>query len=109
MDIVKLLAACAVIYACARLGRRDPALAGLLATMPLTGLIVLLWLAADTGAAQPVMLGYCKGVLFGILPSLGFFGAAYLGFTLGAGLWGSLGLGAAVWLAGAWLHRALVH
>ena len=42
--LLKLVITNAVIIACTQIGRKYPTLAGLIATMPLTSLIVLVWL-----------------------------------------------------------------
>ncbi len=47
MFLVKLALSNLIIIACVLIGKRFPSLGGLIATMPLTSLIVLLWLASD--------------------------------------------------------------
>ncbi|GAI38679.1 unnamed protein product, partial [marine sediment metagenome] len=44
---IKLLISVCVIAFCVGIGRKLPTLAGLIAVMPLTGLIVLVWLYRD--------------------------------------------------------------
>ena len=41
---IKLLVSIALILLCTSIGKKLPSLAGLIAVMPLTGLIVLIWL-----------------------------------------------------------------
>ena len=50
-DVIKLLISVGVIVFCTQIGRKLPTLAGLIAVMPLTGLIVLLWLCIWTTLA----------------------------------------------------------
>jgi len=45
--LIKLLISVGIIVFCTQIGRRLPSLAGLIAVMPLTGVIVLLWLYSD--------------------------------------------------------------
>ena len=45
--LVKLLIALGIIIICSQIGGRLPKLAGLIATMPFTGLVVLIWLYHD--------------------------------------------------------------
>lgn len=103
--IIKLLISLVVIYFCSRIGKRFPTLAGLIATMPLTGLIVLVWLYGDKGGDSRLMTEYTKGALWGILPSVLFFLTAYIFFRkqlpLPIVLTGSF----AVWLLGAAVHQ----
>ena len=43
----KLLISIAIIVFCTQIGRKFPSLGGLIATMPLTGVIVLVWLYSN--------------------------------------------------------------
>ncbi len=45
--LIKLLISVGIIIFCTQIGRKLPSLAGLIAVMPLTGVIVLLWLYSD--------------------------------------------------------------
>ena len=45
--VIKLLITMAIIIFCSQIGRKMPTLAGLIATAPITSLIVLLWLYSD--------------------------------------------------------------
>lgn len=42
--LLKLVLTNAIIIACTQLGKKFPTLGGLIATMPLTGALVLVWL-----------------------------------------------------------------
>ena len=105
---LKLLISVAVIVLCTQIGRRAPSLAGLIATMPLTGLIVLLWLYSDNPADFKLMSNYTKGALWGIGPSILFFVTAYLCFRKHLSLGLVLSAGFAVWLIGAFVHQWLL-
>jgi F0F1-type ATP synthase assembly protein I len=106
--IVKLSVTVAIIVMCAQVGRKYPALGGLLATMPLTSLIVLLWLHADQPGDHGLLAAYARGAFWGILPSLLFFAVSYLGFQRHYTLPLVLAAAFAAWLAGAGLHRWLI-
>ena len=69
----KLMISIAIIIFCTQVGRKFPSLGGLIATMPLTGVIVLVWLYADNPGNFSVMEDYTKGALWGIVPSILFF------------------------------------
>ena len=85
-----------------------PTLAGLIAVMPLTGMLVLVWLHLDSGGDPEVMRGYTKGALWGILPTMLFFIAASLCYKKRLSLHAVLLIGLSAWLAGAFIHRWLV-
>jgi F0F1-type ATP synthase assembly protein I len=106
--VVKLIVTNAVIICCAQIGRRFPTLGGLIATMPLTSLLVLLWLYRDNPGNYRLMTDYTRGVLWGIIPTILFFGAAYLCFRRELPLALVLTAGSGVWLGGALVHQWLV-
>ncbi|WP_298434191.1 DUF3147 family protein [Geobacter sp.] len=103
--LAKAAVSLAIIIACARIGRRFPTLGGLIATMPLTSLLVMLWLWSDAPGDYRLMEGYTKGVLWGIIPTVLFFVAAYLLFRRQLPLPVVLAASFGVWLAGAALHQ----
>ena len=108
MFLLKLAAANLIIIACVLLGKRIPSLGGLIATMPLTSLIVLAWLATDRPGDGVLISGYIKGALWGLVPTGAFFAAAFLCLRKGMGLPAALGMGGALWLGGALLHQWLL-
>ncbi|MBN1845299.1 MAG: DUF3147 family protein [Sedimentisphaerales bacterium] len=105
---IKLLITLAIIIVSTQLARVRPSLAGLIAVMPLTGLLVMLWVYTDCGGDPVRMTRYVRGAVWGIVPALLFFGACLLGFRWRWSLAGTLGLGFAVWLAAAAVHQILL-
>ena len=105
---IKLLISVSIIIFCTQIGRRFPTLAGLIAVMPLTGLIVLLWLYSDNPDNFALMINYTKGVLWGIIPTILFFLVAFVCFYKHLPLWIVLCAGFAVWLAAAFVHQWLL-
>lgn len=103
--VIKLSISIAVIIFCSQVGRRFPTLGGLIATMPLTGLIVLLWLYTDHPGDFDLMVDYTKGALWGILPSIMFFLVACLCFSKRLPLAVVLSASFGVWIAGALIHQ----
>ena len=85
--VIKLLISLCVISICAGIARKAPTLAGLIAVMPLTGLIVLVWLYLDNPGNFALMTDYTKGALWGIVPSILFFLVAFLCFHKQLPLW----------------------
>ncbi len=102
---IKLLLTNLIIVACVLVGKRHPGLAGLIATMPLTSLIVLLWLHSDNPGNYSLLTDYTAGVLWGIIPTILFFAVAYLMFRRQVPVFLAVGAGFTVWLAGAIVHQ----
>ena len=61
----KLVIALAVILIASMIGKRQPALAGLIAVMLLTGLVVLVWLYMDNPGNFSMMAQFTKRRLLG--------------------------------------------
>ncbi len=102
--LLRLLLTNAVIVCAAQLGKRFPSAAGLIATMPLTTLLVLFWLHAEQPGDREALVRYTRGVVWGILPSIAFFLTALACFERRLPLPLTLAASFAVWLAGALLH-----
>jgi uncharacterized membrane protein (GlpM family) len=106
--VIKLLISVCVIAFCTQIGRKLPTLAGLIAVMPLTGLIVLVWLYLDNPANFNLMTDYTKGALWGIVPSILFFLVAFACFQKHLPLWIVLCASFTVWLVAAFVHQWLL-
>lgn len=105
---IKLFISVCVIVLCTQIGRKLPTLAGLIAVMPLTGLIVLVWLYVDNPGNFDLMIRYCKGALWGIIPTILFFLVAFACFRKHLSLWIVLSASFAVWLIAAAIHQLLL-
>jgi hypothetical protein len=103
--VVKLGVTLAVVALAIWLGKRTPTLGGLIATMPLTGVVVMLWLHSEKPEDPQLMIDYTKGALFGIGPSIAFFVAVWMALRYGFPLWMVVPSGLAVWLLAALLHQ----
>jgi uncharacterized membrane protein (GlpM family) len=106
--VIKVLISLAVILLCTQIGRKLPSLAGLIAVMPLTGAIVLVWLYIDNPDNFEVMVNYTKGALWGIVPSILFFLVAFMCFRKQLSLWLVLVASFTIWLVGACIHQLLL-
>ena len=106
--VIKLLISVCVISICAAVARKVPSLAGLIAVMPLTGLLVLVWLYLDNPGNFALMTDYARGALWGIVPSILFFLVAFVCFQKHLPLWIVLCASFAVWLVGAFFHQLLL-
>lgn len=107
--IIKLLITVAIIVVCSQIGRKFPTLGELIATMPITSLIVLLWLYSDNPGNFNLMEDYTKGVLWGIIPTTMFFVVAYLCFRKHLPCSLALSASFSTWLVGALIHQYLLH
>ena len=103
--MLKLLAAVCIIIICSQIGRKVPTLSGLIATMPLTALVVMIWLNAENKNDFNLMTKYAKGAAWGVIPSLFFFGAAFFCFKKELPLAAVLCVSFGVWLLGALVHQ----
>jgi uncharacterized membrane protein (GlpM family) len=103
--VIKLLISVAVIVLCAQVARWRPHLGGLISVMPLTGLLAMLWVYSDCGGDAVKMTAYVQGALWGIVPAILFFIAAYLGFRYCLPLCWILGISFGVWIMGAAVHQ----
>ena len=105
---IKLAISVLIIVTCVLTAKKMPSLAGLIATMPLTGLIVLIWISTEKEGSREVLIGYTKGVIWGIVPSILFYITALICLQKELPLPVALGIGFAVWLAGAVMHQMIL-
>ena len=106
---IKLLISVSIIIFCVLVGKKAPTLSGLIATAPITTLIVLLWLYSDNPGNYKLIKNYTKGVLWGIIPATCFFLAAYFCFHKRFGIWTTLAVSGLVWLGAAIVHQWLLN
>ena len=69
---VKVAVSALIIAGVSELAKRMPSLGGLIAAMPLTTLLALIWLYAETGDYQ-LAHSFTRSVLFAIVPTIFFF------------------------------------
>ena len=105
---VKLLLTNLVIITCVRIGKTMPALGGLIATMPITSLLVMLWLYRDSRGDTLLLGRYTSGVLVGIGPTILFFLAVWFCLRRGLPFGPALCAGLLAWSAGAVAHQLLL-
>ncbi|MBI5184839.1 MAG: DUF3147 family protein [Nitrospinae bacterium] len=105
--VFKILVSAVVIGLLSELAKRLPVLSGLLTAMPLTTLLVLLWLYVE-GKDSRHLSDFSVSVFWGIFPTLFFFLGMIYGFKKEMGFWVSLGLGFSVWLVSAMMHIRLL-
>ncbi len=102
--LLKVILSIVVILVATAVAKKFPAIAGLIAVMPLTGALVLVWVYLENRGNTEVMQNFAKGALWGILPSIVFFLVALLCFKKEVALPGVL-----VFCFGGWIVAAIVH
>ena len=105
--IIKAAISVAIIFMATGMARRFPSLAGLIGVMPITSVLVLVWVYIENRGDSSVMQGLVKGSLFGLGPAVLFFVVALLCFRKDLPLPMVLSCSFAAWLIGAFVHQAL--
>jgi uncharacterized membrane protein (GlpM family) len=106
--LIKLLITIAVITFCSQIGRKAPTFAGLIATAPITTLIVLLWLWSDNPGNFKLMTDFTTGVLWGIIPTAFFFISAFFCFKKQISILPTVAISFIIWLMAAAIHQLLL-
>jgi len=102
---VKIVFSITVILTATAIGKKLPSSAGLIAVMPLTGALVLVWMYIENKGDTRVMQDFAEGALLGILPSILFFLVALFCFRRQLSLPIVLASSFGIWLAGAFVHQ----
>jgi len=87
-----------IAAAVSEIARRYPGWGGLVASLPLTSLMAMIWLWRDSGDAAKVA-DLSSGAMWFILPSLPLFLIIPWLIRSGMGFWAALGIGVAITLA----------
>lgn len=106
--ILKALLSLVIIFAATGAAKRLPAAGGLIATMPLAGALVLVWVYLENGGEKGIMQVFSKGALWGILPSIAFYLVAFICFKWERSLAVTLIAGFAAWGLAALIHQSLI-
>lgn len=96
-----------IVVAVSEVAKRSPLLAGLIASLPLTSLLAIVWLFMDTGSIENVT-NLSRSILLMILPSLVFFVALPLGLNAGFGFPAALTAAIAVTGGTYWAYTAVL-
>ena len=103
--LIKVILSVVIILAATGIGKKLPATAGLIAVMPLAGALVLVWMHLESRGDPEIMQDFTKGALWGILPSILFYIAAFICFKKHLPLPVVLASSFGVWLAAAFIHQ----
>jgi uncharacterized membrane protein (GlpM family) len=106
--LIKAIISVAVILTATGVAKKFPSMAGLIGVMPITSVLVLIWVYIENNGDKTVMKDLAIGSLFGLIPAFMFFIAVYLGFKKEWSLPFVLSSGFIVWLAGAFVHRMIL-
>ena len=79
---IKIIVSALIIAGVSELAKKLPSLGGLIAAMPLTTLLALIWLYTETGDYQ-LAHTFTRSVLFAIVPTVFFFVTALALFRRG--------------------------
>ncbi len=101
---IKVTVSAFIIAGVSELAKRMPSLGGLIAAMPLTTLLVLIWLYAETGDYQ-LAYTFTRSVLYAIIPTVFFFITALYLFKRGTSFITLLFVSFVVFLGAAVVHQ----
>ncbi|MDF1525785.1 MAG: DUF3147 family protein [bacterium] len=104
---IKVAVSAFIIAGVSELAKRMPSLGGLIAAMPLTTLLVLIWLYAETGDYQ-LAYDFTRSVLFAIVPTIFFFITALYLFKKGVSFITILVVSFVIFLGAAAVHQWLL-
>lgn len=104
---IKTVITALIVVAVSEVAKRSPLLAGLLASLPLTSLLAIVWLFVDTGNTESV-INLSRSILLMILPSLVFFVVLPLGLNAGFGFAGALTAAIAITGGTYWAYTAML-
>jgi len=94
---IKVLITALLVVLISELGKRSSFAGALLASLPLTSLLALVWLYRDTGSALQAA-DLARGIFWLVLPSLALFLVFPVVVRPGWGFWPALGVGMLVTL-----------
>ena len=106
--LLKVSLSVLVILVATTIAKRFPSAAGLIAVMPITGALVLVWVYLENKGNAEVMQSFARGALWGILPSILFFLVALLCFRKQVSLSGVLASSFGIWLLAAIVHQWMI-
>jgi len=97
--LLKVLVSALVIAGASKLARRYSGFGALLASLPLTSILAMIWLWRD-GVPAATIADFSSSIFWLVLPSLLLFIAVPVMLRAGYGFWPSLGAGCALTVLG---------
>src|SRR5262245_7332566 len=96
--VVKVILSALIVVAVSEVSKRTTTIGGLLASLPLTSHLAMIWLYIETGDARTVA-DLAGRILWLVLPSLSLFLILPLLLRAGYGFWPALGIACAATIA----------
>jgi uncharacterized membrane protein (GlpM family) len=106
--LIKAALSLIIIFSATGIAKRFPSVAGLISVMPLTSVLVLIWVYVENNGDSTTMQLFAKGALWGIFPSILFFLVAFLCFKLQLSLPITLFSAFLVWTVAALIHYMIL-
>ncbi|MEI7590142.1 MAG: DUF3147 family protein [Deltaproteobacteria bacterium] len=106
--LIKIFISLIVLMVATHLAKKAPSLSGLIAVMPLTGALVLVWVYLENQGSSEIMTQYTKGALWGVLPTMVFFVTTFFCFKKNLSLPVTLSISFALWGIVAFIHQKIL-
>jgi len=103
--LLKVVLSLVIILGATEVGRKLPSAAGLISVMPLTSVLVLVWMYFENKGNLEIMEKFARGALWGIVPSIIFFLVAFICFKKHLSLPITLLSSFGAWFAAAGIHQ----
>ena len=107
---IKLIVSALIVVAVSEVSKRTSAMGALLASLPLTSLLAMIWLYVETGDGMKVA-DLAGGIFWLVLPSLALFLILPVLLRAGYAFWPALGIGCGatigLYLAEVWVLNAV--
>lgn len=106
---MKIVISLIIILTCTTLAKKYPTLAGFIAVMPLTSVLVMVWVHLENQGNSQIMTDFLRGVCWGFIPSLLFYLAALFLVKKQMPLPAVLALSFSIWTTATLLHQYILH
>jgi len=105
--LLKGVVSASIIVALSELAKRHPVLSGLIAAMPLTTLLVILWIYVESKDVAQIQ-AFSTAVLWALIPTSLFFIALVVVLKRSASFGIAMAVASALWLVGAVVHMRVL-
>ncbi len=96
-----------IVVALSELAKRHPVLSGLIAAMPLTTLLVIMWIYVDSRDVARIQ-AFSTAVLWALIPTSLFFIALVLVLKRSSSFGLAMAVASLIWLVGAVIHMMIL-
>jgi len=109
LTVLKAITSLALIFLVGIIAKKYSALAGMIAVMPIIGLLILIWTYVETKGAKDVMVNLTTGAMIGLVPTAIFYIAAFITFSRGMSITPVMLISFAAWGVSAFIILRLIH